>query len=186
MWNRGMRWQEIQNPEFYTLAMIAAEESYPDMENIGRQHDGSIDAVFGSMCANIMLRATDGEISSVFTSGHCAALAWAIHQNTGLPIAVFTNPDSNPEEWTGHVAIKLGEDEFLDITGIRTAESIRKSFRNLDGTHEVMDDEEFLNRIVEESYRADPLSAYCDLERFIVEDFAEFVIVENNVKVPTA
>jgi hypothetical protein len=123
-------------------------------------------------------------VISVFTSGDCISLAWAIHQLTGLPIAVFTTAGVEDSEWTGHVAIQVGEDQFLDITGIRTAASIRSDFRNLNPAHEIMSDELFLARLVDEEYRTDLLSMYLPLERYIVEDFAEFLVAEHITSVP--
>jgi hypothetical protein len=180
--SNGIHWRNIENDTFRGLARDAAYDSYPDMMDAEREHDGSIDAVFCSASANVRLRDMSGEIRSVFMNGYCGLLAWAIHQRTGLPLAVFTSTEIPFGDWAGHVAIKLGDDEFLDFTGIRTEASIRSEFRGLEDGHKEMGADEFCNLIVDEGYRADPLSLFCDLERFITEDFAEFIITTHKLK----
>jgi hypothetical protein len=182
MWNdTGMHWRNIENRKFYRLAEQAAYDCYPEMIDAEDEHDGSIEAIFGSMGANIRLRDVTSEINAVFTHGYCGLLAWAIHQKTGLPFAVFTSVDITRGDWTGHVAIQVGEDQFLDITGVRNAASIHSEFRGLQ-EHVVMSADEFLLHTVAEDYRADPLSLFADLERFITEDFAEFLISNHRIK----
>lgn len=57
-----------------------------------------------------------------FAYGKCAYLAYRVHQLTNLPVALWTEGDNNG--WTGHVAVKTGEDEYLDIEGIVSNDDI--------------------------------------------------------------
>ena len=57
------------------------------------------------------------ETQEIFSKGACGYMAYALHEKTGLPIVVFTD-DPDQSYWQGHVAVKLGEDKFLDVTGI--------------------------------------------------------------------
>lgn len=53
----------------------------------------------------------------IFSKGACGYFAYALHERTKLPLVVFTeNPDNS--YWEGHVAVKLGDDKFLDVTGV--------------------------------------------------------------------
>lgn len=63
----------------------------------------------------------------VFMRGGCGYIAYALHEKTGLPVTVFTK-DSTEEYWQGHVAIKMGPDKFLDISGFSNAADIRSYF----------------------------------------------------------
>lgn len=63
----------------------------------------------------------------VFTKGACGYLAYALREKTGKPVTVFTS-DSDSEYWEGHVALKLSDDEYLDVTGIRTLQDIQREF----------------------------------------------------------
>jgi len=67
------------------------------------------------------------ETTNVFTRGACGYLAYALREKTGLPVTMFTH-DTSSKYWQGHVAIKLGEDEYLDVTGITNLASIRREY----------------------------------------------------------
>lgn len=59
------------------------------------------------------------ETQKLFTKGACGFLAYALHEKTGLPITIVTADPKTPY-WQGHVALKLGEDRYLDVTGVCT------------------------------------------------------------------
>ena len=69
------------------------------------------------------------ETMNVFTHGACGYLAYALREKTGLPVTMFTH-DTSSKYWQGHVAIKLGEDEYLDVTGVTNLASIRREYGN--------------------------------------------------------
>lgn len=56
----------------------------------------------------------------VFSKNACGFLAYALHEKTGLPFVVFTADPAVPY-WEGHVAVKVGEDQFLDVTGVSSS-----------------------------------------------------------------
>lgn len=170
-----MHWKNIENPEFRNLALWSAYEDDPEMEWAEDDHDGTITVVFGSSPANITLRLIDWEVESLFTHGHCAALALVLHQKTGLPFIVFTSDNATPGDWSGHVALLLEDGQVLDITGIRSVGSVTADFR-ITTAPVIMTAEEFVNTVVDEDYREDPLSYIGDLERFVLNDFADFII----------
>lgn len=60
------------------------------------------------------------ETQEIFSKGACGYMAYALHEKTRLPIVVFT---ADPQEsyWQGHVAVKIGENRFLDVTGVSSA-----------------------------------------------------------------
>lgn len=87
----------------------------------------------------------DEETQELFTKGACGYIAYALQQKTKLPILVLTD-DSTSDYWQGHVALKLGEDSYLDISGVATLDELR-SYHRLYGrnfsSHETTDDESF-------------------------------------------
>lgn len=170
-----MHWKHIQNPEFRNLAMWSAYDDDPSMEYAEDDHDGTITVVFGSSPANVTLRLIDWEVISLFTHGHCAALALVLHEKTGLPFIVFTSDTAAAGDWSGHVGLFTDDGQVLDITGVRTIESVNTDFR-ITAEPTVMTLAEAVNTIVDPDYRDNPLTYLNDLERFVLNDFADFVI----------
>ena len=70
---------------------------------------------------------------SLFSKGACGYLAYAIHERTGLPFTIITEKTS-AEYWQGHVAIKIGADKYLDVTGVNTMEEIAKKYSSDDSS----------------------------------------------------
>lgn len=69
----------------------------------------------------------DYETQELFSKGACGYLAFAIHEKTGLPFTIVTADPESPY-WAGHMAIKLGEDSFLDITGTNSMDEIVRRY----------------------------------------------------------
>jgi hypothetical protein len=183
--NNGMHWRDIPDRALRSEAEDRAWRIYPNMEDAEYDHDGTIETNFGSTGATITLRKFDEESFGLFGYGYCALLAWAVHQQTGFPLAVFSAPDADESNWSGHAAVMIGEDQFLDFGGVHTDAYIHEKYRNqLAPGYRIVSAEEFAQLIVEDEYRHDPLSFVEDLERFIVEDFAAFIVRHYKVSVP--
>jgi len=69
----------------------------------------------------------DEVTQNYFTKGPCGFLAYAIHEKTGLPLTVISE-DPDAEYWQGHVAVKLGEDRYLDVTGVVSTDELKSSY----------------------------------------------------------
>jgi len=184
MWNNnsGTHWRHIPDRALRNEAENRALRFNRDMEDAELEHDGTITVNFGSTGADIMLRRVDDEVFGLFLHGYCGLLAWAIHQRTGLPLAVFTGRAPTESAWAGHAAVVVGEDKFLDINGIQSAANIHAAFPGkLRADYALVTPEEFAALIVEPQHRVDPLSFLEPLERYIVEDFAEYLVSQNQV-----
>lgn len=62
-----------------------------------------------------------------FTYGACGFFAYALHEKTHYPLVVFT-ADKNANYWEGHVAVQVGENKYLDITGISTEDEYKRKY----------------------------------------------------------
>lgn len=181
-WNRrnGMHWQEASNPRLRQLAEERAWEVAMPHEEESGEFDGTIEVYFGSTSAELSLRDINGAAESIFGFGYCVLLAWAIHERTGLPLALFTS--GNKEDgWSGHAAIQLDEETFLDITGKTTAASIQRRYSGT-AAAQIVSPEEFLTITFDEEHRSDPLGFLGELERLVTEDFAEHIVELHGVK----
>lgn len=67
-------------------------------------------------------------INTAFTKGKCAYLAYRLHQITGLPFAMWTDPTT--KQWTGHIAIALPNGEYLDIEGAISNDEISRRYNH--------------------------------------------------------
>lgn len=175
----GMHWRQAKNPRLRELAMWSAYECYPEMVDAEREHDGTIEVVFGSQAACLTLRSIDTEATRLFSFGHCAILAWGIHEKTGLPLAVFTSQNTEKNGWSGHVAIQLSDGNFLDVNGVTPIEEIAGRYSTFDGTFKLVDDEEFKDLIVDKEHRDRPEDYLCELEQLVLADFVDFIIETN-------
>lgn len=172
---QGLPWQRIQDKTFQRLALWRALETYPELEDVELEHDGSIECYFGSTGATITLRRIDGEALGLFLHGYCTLLAYAIHEKTGLPLVVFSSVE-NSQDWSGHAGVLVGDNEIVDISGRRSFENVRHEYRNV-GAGVVLSKAEFVETVVsDEAYRDDPLSFVEELERYVVNDFADYII----------
>ncbi|MBC9705771.1 MAG: hypothetical protein H9W81_12540 [Enterococcus sp.] len=182
MWrSRGIHWKNASNPKLANLAMWRAYEMEPDMMDAEEEHDGTIEGYFGSSSARITLRSIDAEVSGIFLHGYCFMMAWAIHVKTGLPMIAFTSSESTAENWCGHVAVKVGDDEYLDISGVQSYDLIKSVYGKVSGPMEI--DPQNLQGFVSEEYRTDPMRYFDELERLITEDFADMLIAEHHLPV---
>lgn len=191
MWgqNNGMHWRDAKNPRLYSLArQEAANDNWVGFSededlDIEDRHDGTINAIFGSTGATIQLRAvTPDGAATAFLHSACGMLAFALHERTGLPFRLFTSKDTSSEGWSGHVALAVGDNQVLDILGVRDVAEVLSDFHTT--TDEgVITREQFLEIVVGEEHRADPMGYLCELEQLITEDFADWLLEENpNVK----
>jgi len=176
-YNRGLHWRYAKNPRLRELAMWEAYKYDPNAEDIEHDSDGTITVCFGSTGADLTLRVIDAEAIGIFGFGHCAILAWELHKATGLPLAVFDAKQESPYgDWSGHVALQIGPDQFFDIEGVVSRDSIHERYRSaLHKEPRVMDDEAFLNLLVPVENREDPKQYLCELEQLVLEDFVEFL-----------
>jgi hypothetical protein len=184
----GYHWSKAKNPRLRELAEREAYLAYPLMEYAEDEHDGTIEAVFGSRAATLTLGLIDAEANQLFAFGHCVILAWEIHLKTGLPLAVFTSSKASPERWSGHVALHLGGDRFLDIQGVSSLSEIHSRYASFGkyGDFELMNDHDFKTLLVDTENYDDPKRYLCELEQLLLEHFADLVIEENREALESA
>ena len=186
-WNRrnGVHWQDAANPRLRQLAEANAWRYADPWLTIDDEDElpGSIGVVFGSSPADVTLRYIDDEAQGLFLHGYCGLLAWAIHKNTNYPIVLFTAPTTTG--WSGHALVQVGDDAYLDITGVRTAEDVHHDYPTT-GEPEVITSDEYRERLASDAHREDPMMFVDELERLILEDFAEFVVHEYKDEIAAA
>lgn len=113
----------------------------------------------------------------VFMRGACGYIAYALHEKTGLPVTVFTK-DSTQKYWQGHVAIKMGPDKFLDISGFSDSADIRRyfGFDNENFTMHDVDSEADLRKALGVGPREDVYKNMAPLERAILKRYTRDII----------
>lgn len=166
----------VRTAEHPRLAELADE----NMDYFGEE--GWLTLQFGQSEVTFPYREISPGVSFVYRSGFCAFLALALHELTGLPIAVFTIPGTGPEGWLGHVALQTGEDEYLDIAGFSTAEQINENYGygadtpygelQLTLTGSISE----VPEIFHEDIRSDPWMMFGELERLVTFDYAQQII----------
>lgn len=70
-----------------------------------------------------MIPAFDESIITYYTEGWCWNLAWHLHRLGGFPLITI----GGYTEW-GHVVVKIGRNQYLDITGIHTRAELTKEW----------------------------------------------------------
>jgi len=153
-------------------------EPHLSLDEIWDEHDGTIEVTFGSTGSTLMLRSTGHDAYSLFAYGYCAMLALALHDHAGYPLVLFTTSSGHSERWSGHAAVQLDSDQVLDITGRRSHAEVHGEYRTV-GPAEVLTRAEFIERTVEIEYRHDPYRFVEELERFVLRDFAEYLVQEH-------
>lgn len=146
--------------------------SWEDEEKIQRRKDVDVD--FGSSGYEIVPLSICGQTESIFLHGYCALLAHQLHLRTGLPFAVFTSKNATEDHWSGHVGLLVNEDKFLDVRGLRPLSTERSRQRG--NAFQTMELDEFLDRIVDEEYRAKPLGFLDELESLHTQWVADKVL----------
>lgn len=131
----------------------------------------------------VPFRRFDDEVEFVYRSGHCAFLALAIHEMTGLNFAVFTLPHSTKNSWSGHVAIETGPDEYLDICGTSTEADINRVYGYGPGTGRAPMELITASTLSEIPYplflppvAGQPWTLLGELEELITRDYAKIVV----------
>jgi len=167
-----MHLRTAENPR---LAELADE----NMEFFG--DDGWLTLQFGQSEVTFPYREISPGVSFVYRSGYCAFLALAMHEITGLPLAVFTIPGSSKEEWFGHVTLKTGEDEYLDIAGFATEQQINDNYGYGNSSYRAMEltiaeNVSEVPEIFHETIRTDPWMMFGELERLVTMDYAQQII----------
>lgn len=133
-----------------------------------------VDVDFGSSGYEIAPLSICGQTESIFLHGYCALLAHQLHLRSGLPFAVFTSKNASEDHWAGHVGLLVDEDKFLDVRGVRPLATERTRQRG--NAFQIMELDEFLDRIVDEEYRAKPLSFLDELEALHTQWVADHVL----------
>jgi hypothetical protein len=168
-----MQLRTAENPR---LAQLAGENmDYFDEE-------GWLTLQFGQSEVTLPYREISPGVRFVYRSGYCAFLALAIHELTGLPLAVFTIPGTGMNDWHGHVTVKTGEDEYLDIAGFSTEWQINENYGYGENTPHgalrltVTDNVAEVPEIFHEDIRHNPWLMFGELERLVTEDYARQII----------
>jgi hypothetical protein len=176
---KGLHWANVDNRRFESLALEQALYYNSDwsIDEAYDESDGSIEVNFGSTGATLKLRHIDSEAQTLFGYGHCALLALSMHDKTDLPFVVFTAESKDSDDgWSGHAALLVGDGKILDIGGVHDIGDVEKKYSALDGSYAVMDRAEFVKLIVDEEYKENPYEFLGELEQFVLDDFAEFIV----------
>lgn len=122
-------------------------------------------------------------VNHIYLSGYCAFLALAINELTALDFAVFTIAGSNENAWTGHVAIRTGEDEYLDVRGFSTEAEINEFYGYGEdsgrGTMELTITPNLANvpyAIFFPPINGQPWSLFGELEELVTRDYAKQLV----------
>lgn len=171
--------------EFYELCYERSVERY------GKSNTDSEDALadvyfsIGFLDARLVLDQIDEEAKHIFGWGCCSFFAMALHQLTGLPLALFTSPEAQGagwEDWTGHVALALPGGSFLDITGVVSAADINSRYRFAEPVEPtVLGWEGFLESQFGDRNVSDPYRALEPLEIRMLQHFAEVTLREAGI-----
>lgn len=94
--------------------------------------DTSLYVQIGSQGNEACLNIKDHKTIDFFKKGACIALAYKIAEKTDAPIAVFTNANGTENFWQGHVAVKIGDDKYLDIEGFSSRQDIKNEYGAVD------------------------------------------------------
>lgn len=66
-----------------------------------------------------------------YRHGKCHHLAWALHQQTGLPLAILHGPEHHP--WLAHVGVSVNG-MFLDILGLQEFDDVYAAYADIYAT----------------------------------------------------
>lgn len=178
---RGVHWRtyEKSNPELFWLALERAEKVYPEAVDVCRDTPAEIECVFGTRMAALTLQLVDAEASSLYGWGYCTLLALALHDLSGYPLVLFTR-NQDQSQWKGHAAVKINDDSYLDIAGVRTAASICEEYR-LDAEPVTVTREQFCSAVASGEHEENPMSFVDRLEQLVTMDFAQLVLKEAGV-----
>ena len=177
--DNGIHWSKSSNPRLKELAReMAWKFADINVDDIDEESDGTIELEFGSTGAQLYLRRIDQESLAIYGNGYCGMLAWAMHEKTGLPFAVFSAP--NPQNrWHGHAALYIDDDTILDINGVHKISDVADQYSELDGSFDVMGADEFSKLVVSEKYEDAPMEFLGELEQLVTRDFAEFIVARD-------
>lgn len=156
-----------------------AELADANMDQFG--DDGWLTLQFGQSEVTFPYREISPGVSFVYRSGYCAFLALAMHEITGLPLAVFTIPGTGMDNWLGHVTLQTGEDEYLDIAGFSTEQQINDNYGYGNSSYAAMkltiaENVADVPEIFHEDVRSDPWLMFGELERLVTMDYAQQII----------
>lgn len=132
MLTTATHWKSLyySDREFYDLCYWRAAEYYANEYEELEDSPPALEVVYGSRLSSLTLDQIDGEASSLFGWGYCGYLALELHDLTGLPLVLFTSPDTDLRiGWSGHAAVALPDGSFLDIEGVVSADEIHSRYR---------------------------------------------------------
>lgn len=152
--------------------------------NMEDNDDTVLNLYFGSTWAYFPYREINSHVVSIYRNGYCAFLALAIHEQTNYPLAVFSLADEylpENEGWLGHVAVKIGDDSYLDITGVSTAEQIQSAYGFGKYRGEYMSETiastlEEVPEIFHPELHGQPWNFLEELEELVTRDYAEQLV----------
>lgn len=172
---QGTHWRELYHSDrdLYDLCFWRTAEIYPALDN-PEASPAAVDVIFSSRGATLTLGLIDQEAVNLFAYGHCAFLALKMHDLSGLPLMLFTNPKGT-DGWSGHAAVKLAEDAYLDIEGEVSLELINQRY-SMEAIPQEVSREDFVAAV----YRRgeDPYSELGALELRFLAHFAELVLAQ--------
>lgn len=181
LFHRGAHWRtyEKTNPELFRLALERAEEVYPEAVDLCRDTPAAIECVFGTRKVALTLQRVDSQAVNLYGWGYCTLFSLASHDLSGYPLVLFTR-NQDQSQWKGHAALKIDDDAYLDITGVRTAGSIRQEYR-LDVEPVTITREQFCSAVASGEHEQNPMSFVDKLEQLVTKDFAQLVLKEAGV-----
>lgn len=173
------------DPEFYGLCYERAVEIYGEKVASSEQVPVQIHFSLGFMDGLLTLDQVNDDARHIFGWGACSFFAMALHELTGLPLALFTAPEAqggNWEDWSGHAAVALPDGNFLDITGVVSAAAISSRY----GFEEIVEPtilgwEDYLEAQFGDRTVADPFRALEPLELRMLRHHAEIVAREAGI-----
>ena len=186
MFKRGTHWNSLyySDREFYDLCYWRAATYYADEYEELEDSPAGLEVVYGSRMSSLTLDFIDAEAVQLFAWGYCGYLAQALHELTGLRLALFTKPNGeNDRGWHGHAAVQLPDGKFLDIEGIVSAGEINRRYSFKEPIEPTFSEPAEFAEIMFQN-PAEPYQDLDELELRLLRHFAELVLKEYKVELP--
>lgn len=173
---------KLHNLIFYRVAEANPEMDMDELYESNSPFVKEFDIYIGSQSATVRYGVIDGEVMSLFAHGACTLIAYALAQRTGLPIVLWTS-ERDEGGWSGHAALLIGPETVLDIRGVHSFDEVTAYYARYGSAlsaPQTVSVDEFLEAVVsDERYRLDPMSFADELERLLIEGYAETLASEH-------
>lgn len=143
---------------------------------MAQPHQGAVPYQFSGQIYNLVPNVITQETIDFFLHGHCAILAIALHLRTGLTPLMVATSSKRGQKWEGHAFIKMGENQYLDIAGMRTMETMQEDFAGELKTPRIIPASKFTAMMFNIPRPQNGLNFLGEQEREYVEGIADILV----------